>query len=113
MKLVLAAAMWNNPHLLVLDEPTNYLDRESLGALASAINNFQGAVIMISHNSGALRLPPACQNWLHSLLLQRPVLQCLAFESLAALCYVSAAQMRQVAHIKLLPWPCACWQITP
>ncbi len=53
MKLVLAAAMWNNPHLLVLDEPTNYLDRESLGALAAAINDFQGAVIMISHNSGA------------------------------------------------------------
>ncbi|KAK9839773.1 hypothetical protein WJX81_000473 [Elliptochloris bilobata] len=51
VKLVLAAAMWNNPHLLVLDEPTNYLDRESLGALASAINDFQGAVIMISHNS--------------------------------------------------------------
>lgn len=27
MKLVLAAAMWNNPHLLIMDEPTNYLDR--------------------------------------------------------------------------------------
>ena len=58
MKLVLAAAMWNNPHLLVLDEPTNYLDRESLGALAAAINDFQGAVIMISHNSGARAPPP-------------------------------------------------------
>ena len=59
MKLVLAAAMWNNPHLLVLDEPTNYLDRESLGALAAAINDFQGAVIMISHNSGARARPAA------------------------------------------------------
>ena len=29
MKLVLAAAMWNNPHLLIMDEPTNYLDRVS------------------------------------------------------------------------------------
>ena len=53
MKLVLAAAMWNNPHMLVLDEPTNYLDRESLGALATAIQDFQGCVVMISHNSGA------------------------------------------------------------
>jgi elongation factor 3 len=34
----------------VLDEPTNYLDRESLGALAEAIKNFGGGVIMISHN---------------------------------------------------------------
>jgi len=34
----------------VLDEPTNYLDRESLGALAEAIRNFGGGVIMISHN---------------------------------------------------------------
>ncbi len=37
MKLVLGAAMWQQPHILVLDEPTNYLDRESLGAMASAI----------------------------------------------------------------------------
>jgi hypothetical protein len=29
VKLVLAAAMWNNPHLLIMDEPTNYLDRVS------------------------------------------------------------------------------------
>lgn len=41
MKLVLAAAMWNCPHLLVLDEPTNFLDREALGAFATAIKEFQ------------------------------------------------------------------------
>lgn len=51
VKLVLAAAMWNNPHLLIMDEPTNYLDREALGALANAINEFQGGVVVISHNS--------------------------------------------------------------
>ena len=44
--------MWSQPHLLVLDEPTNYLDRESLGALAGAISEFGGGVIMISHNTG-------------------------------------------------------------
>ena len=51
VKLVLAAAMWANPHLLIMDEPTNYLDRESLGALASAIKEFDGGVVLISHNS--------------------------------------------------------------
>mmetsp|Transcript_36592 Transcript_36592/g.42526 ORF Transcript_36592/g.42526 Transcript_36592/m.42526 type:complete len:761 (+) Transcript_36592:50-2332(+) len=50
VKLVLAAAMFNNPHLLVLDEPTNYLDREALGALSAALNEWGGAVLMISHN---------------------------------------------------------------
>eukprot|EP00842_Homolaphlyctis_polyrhiza_P004925 jgi/Hompol1/5433/HPOL_004443-RA len=50
VKVVLAAAMWNNPHMLVLDEPTNYLDRDSLGGLAVAIRDWGGAVIMISHN---------------------------------------------------------------
>ena len=52
MKVVLAAAMWNAPHMLVLDEPTNYLDRESLGALAAAIKEYGGGVVMISHHSG-------------------------------------------------------------
>ena len=52
VKVVLAAAMWNNPHILVLDEPTNYLDRESLGALAGAIRNYGGGCLMISHNRG-------------------------------------------------------------
>merc|ERR1712078_312380 len=34
VKVVLAAAMWNQPHILILDEPTNYLDRDSLGDAA-------------------------------------------------------------------------------
>mmetsp|Transcript_8676 Transcript_8676/g.14957 ORF Transcript_8676/g.14957 Transcript_8676/m.14957 type:complete len:1045 (+) Transcript_8676:228-3362(+) len=51
VKLVLAAAMWNNPHILVLDEPTNYLDRDSLGALALAIGGYEGGVVVITHNN--------------------------------------------------------------
>ena len=51
VKLVLAAAMWNRPHLIVLDEPTNYLDREALAALTEAIKAFSGGIIIISHNS--------------------------------------------------------------
>jgi len=50
VKVVLAAAMWEDPHILVLDEPTNYLDRDSLGALATAIKSYEGGVLMISHN---------------------------------------------------------------
>eukprot|EP01038_Epipyxis_sp_PR26KG_P012917 gene12917-17311_t len=51
VKLVLAAAMWNRPHVLVLDEPTNYLDRQALGALTQAIKEFGGGVVIISHNA--------------------------------------------------------------
>lgn len=51
VKLVLGAATWPQPHVLVLDEPTNYLDRESLGALAEALREFGGGVVVISHHS--------------------------------------------------------------
>merc|ERR1712178_334029 len=50
VKVVLAAAMWQNPHILILDEPTNYLDRDGLGALVLAIKDFKGGVLVISHN---------------------------------------------------------------
>merc|ERR1712028_171376 len=50
VKVVLAAAMWGSPHLIILDEPTNYLDRDSLAALAGAIKEFDGGVLIISHN---------------------------------------------------------------
>ena len=47
MKVVLGAGLWNLPHIVILDEPTNFLDRDSLGALATAIKAFQGEMIMI------------------------------------------------------------------
>merc|ERR1712113_105838 len=50
VKIVLGAAMWQNPHILVIDEPTNYLDRDALGALTEAIENWLGGVVVISHN---------------------------------------------------------------
>merc|ERR1712138_129196 len=50
VKVVLAASMWQNPHVLILDEPTNYLDREGLGALVLAIKDYKGGVLIISHN---------------------------------------------------------------
>jgi elongation factor 3 len=51
VKVVLAASLWNQPHILILDEPTNYLDRESLGALSNAIERFEGGCVMITHNN--------------------------------------------------------------
>jgi len=50
VKVVVAATMWQNPHILILDEPTNYLDRDGLGALVLAIKDYQGGVLIISHN---------------------------------------------------------------
>jgi len=51
VKVVIAASMWNCPHIVILDEPTNYLDRDSLGALAGAIQVYEGGVVMITHNN--------------------------------------------------------------
>ncbi|KAG7694998.1 hypothetical protein KL930_001321 [Ogataea haglerorum] len=51
VKLVLAACTWQRPHLIVLDEPTNYLDRDSLGALSKALKSFEGGVIIITHSA--------------------------------------------------------------
>ncbi|KAH8705935.1 elongation factor 3 [Talaromyces proteolyticus] len=50
VKVVLAACSWQRPHLIVLDEPTNYLDRDSLGALSKAIKSFEGGVVIITHS---------------------------------------------------------------
>jgi elongation factor 3 len=50
VKVVLAAAMWQNPHILILDEPTNYLDRDGLGALTAGLQDYGGGVVIISHN---------------------------------------------------------------
>lgn len=51
VKVCLAASSWLRPHLIVLDEPTNYLDRDSLGALSKALKVFEGGVILITHSA--------------------------------------------------------------
>jgi len=51
VKVVICASCWQNPHVIILDEPTNYLDRDGLGALVRGLENFQGGVVIISHNS--------------------------------------------------------------
>ncbi|MCJ1339765.1 translational elongation factor EF-1 alpha [Bachmanniomyces sp. S44760] len=51
VKTALAACSWQRPHLIVLDEPTNYLDRDSLGALSKALKKFEGGVIIITHSA--------------------------------------------------------------
>lgn len=50
VKVVLGAATWRRPHIICLDEPTNYLDRESLAALIAALKVFEGGVLIITHN---------------------------------------------------------------
>ncbi|MBL4800600.1 MAG: ABC-F family ATP-binding cassette domain-containing protein [Emcibacter sp.] len=49
-RLLFALMSLNAPHILILDEPTNHLDVESREALIHAINGYEGAVIMISHD---------------------------------------------------------------
>ena len=51
MRVTLGSATYFKPHVIVLDEPSNFLDRNSLSALANAIKDFQGGIVVISHNA--------------------------------------------------------------
>ncbi|HMS06163.1 MAG TPA: ATP-binding cassette domain-containing protein [Burkholderiaceae bacterium] len=54
-RLVLAMIVWQRPNLLLLDEPTNHLDLTTREALAMALNEFDGTVMLVSHDRALLR----------------------------------------------------------
>ncbi len=54
-RLVLAMLVWQRPNLLLLDEPTNHLDLTTREALSIALNEFEGTVMLVSHDRALLR----------------------------------------------------------
>jgi ATP-binding cassette, subfamily F, member 3 len=60
-RLALALLIWTRPNLLLLDEPTNHLDLEMRHALTLALQDYEGGVILVSHDRALLRA--SCDNF--------------------------------------------------
>lgn len=60
-RLALALLVWQAPNLLLLDEPTNHLDLEMREALATALQSFEGALVVVSHDRSLIEM--VCDNF--------------------------------------------------
>ena len=67
-RVAFAQMTWTKPHALLLDEPSNHLDTDSVDALADALNTFPGAIVMVSHDQ---HLIEACMDELWIVADQR------------------------------------------
>ena len=65
-RLALALLVWDAPNLLILDEPTNHLDLDMREALAAALQSFEGALLLISHDKSLTEM--VCDRfwWVHN-----------------------------------------------
>ena len=49
-RVAFAIAVWTNPHIMIMDEPSNHLDLDAINALIIALRNFKGGILMVSHD---------------------------------------------------------------